>query len=281
MKAPFKMKYSPVKGRLGDFFKKATPETKAKRAEAKKTRKAGESQYQADVRTKREANRASKKAVAAKPTKNATKNATKNKPTDKEIKVDTKNNLTLGSGSTPKMKAPFKMSYSPMKGKLDNFFKTVTKKATPETKLTRAKAKKTRKAGESQYQADVRTRREANRASKKTTAAKPTKNATKNKSTDKEITVSTKNNLTLGGSTPKMGNAGDQTKKGTGKYKDNTYTRSGKTGSTSVVTKGGKRTKVTGDIKDYTKEGGNTKIKVKAKEKEVDLTKKEGLGPRA
>ena len=166
MKAPFKMKYSPVKGRLGDFFKKATPETKAKRAEAKKTRKAGESQYQADVRTKREANRASKKAVAAKPTKNATKNATKNKPTDNEIKVDTKNNLTLGSGSTPK-----------------------------------------------------------------------------------------------------MGGAGDVNKKGTGKYKDNTYTRSGKTGSTSVVTKGGKRTKVTGDIKDYTKKGGNTKIKVKAKNK--------------
>ena len=162
------------------------------------------------------------------------------------------------------MKAPFKMNYSPVKGKLGDFFKKVTKKATPETKAKRAEAKKTRKAGESQYQADVRTRREANRASKKTTAAKPTKN----KSTDKAIKVNTKNNLTLGGgSTPKMGNAGDVNRKGTGKYKDNTYTRSGKTGSTSVVTKGGKRTKVTGDIKDYTKKGGNTKIKVKAKNK--------------
>ena len=87
------------------------------------------------------------------------------------------------------MKTPFKMKYSPVKGKLGDFFKKVTKKATPETKAKRAEAKKTRKAGESQYQADVRTRREANRASKKTTAAKPTKNATKNKSTDKEITV--------------------------------------------------------------------------------------------
>jgi hypothetical protein len=180
------------------------------------------------------------------------------------------------------MKAPFKMNYSPVKGKLGDFFKKVTKKATPETKAKRAEAKKTRKAGESQYQADVRTRREANRASKKTTTAKPTKNATKNKSTDKVVEVKTKNNLTLGGgSTPKMGNAGDVNRKGTGKYKDNTYTRSGKTGSTSVVTKGGKRIKVTGDIKDYTKKGGNTKIKVKAKEEKVDLTKKKGLGPRA
>ena len=185
------------------------------------------------------------------------------------------------------MKAPFKMNYSPVKG-LGDFFRTITKKATPEAKAKRAEAKKTRKAGESQYKADVRTRREANRASKKTTAGfdspwmKPTKNATKNKSTDKAIKVNTKNNLTLGGgSTPKMGNAGDVNRKGTGKYKDNTYTRSGKTGSTSVVTKGGKRIKVTGDIKDYTKKGGNTKIKVKAKEKEVDLTKKKGLGPRA
>jgi len=68
MATPFKMKSSPTKGKLGDFFqnitKKATPETKAKRVEAKSTRKAGESQYKADVRTRREANRASKKTVA-------------------------------------------------------------------------------------------------------------------------------------------------------------------------------------------------------------------------
>jgi len=60
----FKMKRSPAKSKLGDFFsslgKKATPETRAKRAEAKKTRKAGESQYQADVRTRGEASRAKK-----------------------------------------------------------------------------------------------------------------------------------------------------------------------------------------------------------------------------
>ena len=87
------------------------------------------------------------------------------------------------------MKTPFKMKSSPAKGKLGDFFKSVTKKATPETKAKRAEAKKTRKAGESQYQANVRVRKEANRTSKKTTAAKPIGEATKNKSTDKEITV--------------------------------------------------------------------------------------------
>ena len=65
------------------------------------------------------------------------------------------------------MKTPFKMNYSPVKGKIDDFFRSITKKATPETKAKRAEAKKTRKAGESQYQADVRTRREARKAEKK------------------------------------------------------------------------------------------------------------------
>ena len=65
------------------------------------------------------------------------------------------------------MKTPFKMKSSPTKGKLKDFFKNITKKATPETKAKRAKAKKTRKAGESQYQADVRTGREDNRAEKR------------------------------------------------------------------------------------------------------------------
>ena len=99
-------------------------------------------------------------------------------------------------------------------------------------------------------------------------APKKRKSNVPNPTPGSELTLKTKNNLTLGGgSTPKMGNAGDVNRKGTGKYKDNTYTRSGKTGSTSVVTKGGKRIKTTGDIKDYTKKGGNTKIKVKAKNK--------------
>ena len=68
------MNYSPVKGKLGDFFrtitKKATPETKAKRAEAKTTRNAGESQYKADVRTKRATSRANKKVDKGELTKN-------------------------------------------------------------------------------------------------------------------------------------------------------------------------------------------------------------------
>ena len=113
MKAPFKMNYSPVKGKLGDFFKKvtkkATPETKAKRAEAKKTRKAGESQYQANVRTRREANRASKKTVANKKgTYTPTNNATKNKSTDKEITVkkSASNNYSYNTGENSNIKAP-------------------------------------------------------------------------------------------------------------------------------------------------------------------------------
>jgi len=74
MATPFKMKSSPTKGKLGDFFrnitKKATPETKAKRVEAKSTRKAGESQYKADVRTRRATNKASKKVDKGELTKN-------------------------------------------------------------------------------------------------------------------------------------------------------------------------------------------------------------------
>ena len=98
MRTPFKMKYSPVKGKLGDFFKnitkKATPETKAKRAKAKTTRKAGESQYQADVRTKRATSRANKKVDKGELTKNIVKSKVStvaNKP---------KNKTKVGSFST-------------------------------------------------------------------------------------------------------------------------------------------------------------------------------------
>ena len=102
MRTPFKLKSSPTKGKLGDFFKKATPETKAKRAKAKATRKAGESQHQANVRTRREANRASKKTTAAK-----TATATKNKSTDKEITVkkSDSNNYTHNTGKNNDIKA--------------------------------------------------------------------------------------------------------------------------------------------------------------------------------
>ena len=65
------------------------------------------------------------------------------------------------------MATPFKMKSSPTKGKLGDFFKSITKKATPETKVKRAKAKSTRKAGESQYQANIRAQREGNRAKQK------------------------------------------------------------------------------------------------------------------
>jgi len=103
MKTPFKMKSSPTKGKLGDFFKKATPETKAKRVEAKKTRKAGESQYQANIRTSREKNRAKKlenKKDAAYYGSNSDKmaNSGGNKKTSKSITTPKKANTKVVKG---------------------------------------------------------------------------------------------------------------------------------------------------------------------------------------
>ena len=103
----FKMKRSPAKSKLGDFFsslgKKATPETRAKRAEAKKTRKAGESQYQADVRTRGEASRAKKlenKKDAAYYGSNSDKmaNSGGNKKTSKSITTPKKANTKVVKG---------------------------------------------------------------------------------------------------------------------------------------------------------------------------------------
>ena len=60
----FKMKYSPTKGRLGDFFSSLGKQLRSNRKgideiEAeKKSRKAGESKFQADVRRKKEARKA-------------------------------------------------------------------------------------------------------------------------------------------------------------------------------------------------------------------------------
>jgi len=95
------------------------------------------------------------------------------------------------------MKTPFKMNYSPVKGKIDDFFRSITKKATPETKAKRAEAKKTRKAGESQYQADVRTRGEASRVNKKVDKGELTRNIVNTKQKGDEAVrpkVSTVNN---------------------------------------------------------------------------------------
>tara|TARA_R100001369_G_scaffold47011_1_gene73447 strand:+ start:153 stop:635 length:483 start_codon:yes stop_codon:yes gene_type:complete len=49
-RTPFKLKSSPTKGNIDDFFKGATEETKTKRAELKENTKAGESSYQASNR---------------------------------------------------------------------------------------------------------------------------------------------------------------------------------------------------------------------------------------
>jgi len=70
MATPFKMKSSPAKGKLGDFFKSVGSQLKAgqkdrgifseKGKAEKKSRKPGESKFQADVRRKKETNKAKK-----------------------------------------------------------------------------------------------------------------------------------------------------------------------------------------------------------------------------
>jgi len=73
-----------------------------RRAE-KKSRNPGESKFKADIRRKQEA----RKAAKSNNTKtNRTSAAELNKPTDKEIKVKTKNNLTLGSSKNKNIEAP-------------------------------------------------------------------------------------------------------------------------------------------------------------------------------
>jgi hypothetical protein len=75
----------------------------------------------------------------------------------------------------------FKMKRSPVKGKLSNFFKGIfskegsskriekqVRKNQGQTNLEKRRAeKKTRKPGESKFQADVRRRQEANKAKRK------------------------------------------------------------------------------------------------------------------
>jgi len=74
-----------------------------KRRAEKKSRNPGESKFKADIRRKQEA----RKAAKSNNTKtNRTSAAELNKPTDKEIKVKTKNNLTLGSSKNKNIEAP-------------------------------------------------------------------------------------------------------------------------------------------------------------------------------
>ena len=115
MKAPFKMNYSPVKGRLGDFFrtitKKATPETKAKRAEAKTTRNAGESQYKADVRTKRATSRANKKVDKGELTKNIVDTSQKGDEAVRPKKATVANKPATDKTTTTKKKVSYANAY--------------------------------------------------------------------------------------------------------------------------------------------------------------------------
>ena len=176
------------------------------------------------------------------------------------------------------MATPFKMKSSPTKGKLGDFFKGLGKEGTKKRQdAQRAKNEGGLTNFEKRQAAKQAARKGNVKPKAKVTKVKPGAATGKGATTgnDKVINIKTKNNLTLGTGTAPTFTGGDQNKKGTGKYKANTYTRSGKSGSTSVVTPDGKRRKIKGDIKDYTKEGGNTfankktgkKVRVKVKVK--------------
>ena len=90
----FKMKRTPIKG-LSNFFSSLGSQLQEgqkdrgifseKGKAEKKSRKAGESKFQADVRRRQEERRAEKKASNTKTTRTGAGKL--NKPTDKEIKV--------------------------------------------------------------------------------------------------------------------------------------------------------------------------------------------------
>ena len=68
-RTPFKLKSSPTKGKIDDFFKGATEETKTKRAELKENTKAGESSYQASNRLRSKKRDTSTDSVTTRSTK--------------------------------------------------------------------------------------------------------------------------------------------------------------------------------------------------------------------
>jgi len=115
----FKMKRTPVKGKLGDFFsslgkqlkknKKGVDEVYAE----KKSRKAGESKFQADVRRKKEARKSAKAGEKAKKTINTDfvkdpKSPTNTRPG--ELKVNQE--LMDKKVNKPKSKLTFKKAFA-------------------------------------------------------------------------------------------------------------------------------------------------------------------------
>lgn len=130
--------------KLGNFLsritKKATPETKAKRKEAASKRRSGESQFQANVRT-RKAKRASNKADAAYygSTEDTAKNSEANKVKSTPAKMVKKSSMKM-------KKAPAKFNAELKKasadGKLSGEFKKAVDKSPVEMKKAAMKMKK-------------------------------------------------------------------------------------------------------------------------------------------
>jgi len=102
----------------------------------------------------------------------------------------------------------FKMKRTPIKGKLDNFFSSLGKQLKAGQKdrgifSEKGKAEKAdRKPGESKFQADVRRRGEARKTAKASNTKTNRTGAGKlNKSTDKEINITTKRSVDPAAST--------------------------------------------------------------------------------
>jgi len=118
----FKMKRTPIKGKLDNFFSSLGKQLKAgqkdrgifsEKGKAEKAdRKPGESKFKADVRRSQEARRAEKKASNTKATRTGA--AELNKPTDKEIKVKGAgtNSYDIKTPKTVVKKQTFKQAFA-------------------------------------------------------------------------------------------------------------------------------------------------------------------------
>tara|TARA_R110000824_G_scaffold79173_1_gene199540 strand:- start:39 stop:632 length:594 start_codon:yes stop_codon:yes gene_type:complete len=175
----FKMKQSPAKGKLGDFFKgvgKKITEGRQKRVDKqleskkgteyegmtsmeaaraeKKSRKSGESKFQADSRRMGEKKRADKKANKAASSIKGEKDNAKPKQANTEIKTkptpgtDYNYNMTDsnkdGSTNTPKTKLTFKKAFAAARKAGKKTFSFNGKSFTTELAETKKTDKKTK-----------------------------------------------------------------------------------------------------------------------------------------
>ena len=155
----FKMKRTPIKG-LSNFFSSLGSQLQEgqkdrgifseKGKAEKKSRKAGESKFQADVRRRQEERRAEKKASNTKTTRTGA--AELNKPTDKEIKITTKRSVDPAASTNnskitvpeAKAKLTFKQAFAAARKAGKKTFSFNGKSFTTELAETKKTDKKTK-----------------------------------------------------------------------------------------------------------------------------------------